>query len=67
MSDLDAVWLRNAQSDILSKASGLSRGFDLVMSPGFFPFDVHKQMGVVGECWGCVVVGTSQKDCRIVI
>lgn len=49
MSDLDAIWVRNAVADLLQKADGHERGFDLIMSPGYFPFDVHKQMGVVGE------------------
>jgi hypothetical protein len=49
MSDLDAIWMKNAAADLLSKAGGHERGFDLLMSPGYFPFDVHKQMGVVGE------------------
>lgn len=50
MSDLDAIWVRNAVADLLHKLDGQERGFDLLMSPGYFPFDVHKQMGVVGEC-----------------
>lgn len=51
MSDLDAIWVQNAVADLLHKADGQERGFDLMMSPGYFPFDVHKQMGVVG-CMG---------------
>lgn len=64
MSDLDAIWVRDAVADLLHKADGQERGFDLMMSPGYFPFDVHKQMGVVGKwtntsgkgvlCQGCV-------------
>jgi hypothetical protein len=49
LSDLDAIWMQNAADDLLSKAGGHERGFDLLMSPGYFPFDVHKQMGVVGK------------------
>lgn len=49
MSDLDAIWLHDAAADLLSKPLGQDRGYDLMLSPGYFPFELHKQMGVVGE------------------
>lgn len=49
MSDLDAIWMHDAVADLLRMPVGQDRGYDLMLSPGYFPFDVHKQMGVVGE------------------
>jgi hypothetical protein len=49
MSDLDAIWMHDAVADLLSMPARQGRGYDLMLSPGYFPFDVHKQMGVVGE------------------
>lgn len=66
MSDLDAIWRQNAVQDLLAKPQGLSRGFDLIMSPGFFPFDVYDRMGIVGKCAGahaCVLHAVQQHAC----
>lgn len=74
VSDLDAIWRRDAVADLLarlpaavelppqtptgasadgaaSSIAGRQGGsYDLLMSPGFFPFDIHEQMGVAGAC-----------------
>lgn len=53
LSDLDAIWVGDPLPALAAAGQGAaganSRGFDLVLSRGFFPSVVHSRLKVAGE------------------
>lgn len=49
LSDVDAIWLRDALSEIMAMSIDQPRGYDMIFSSGTFPNETFALFGATGE------------------